>query len=137
MLEASEDDEDKQLTIGQLKYKYKKYVSAHFREHPYTNKDTGWKIRISNNGVREIEKFRTRDHIISLKVLDIILENAKFVETVPDNKNTPGIENVAYFSYKAKLNNELHFINLTVKKHLDDDERMYYYHKEVCIRAKK
>jgi hypothetical protein len=83
---------------------------------------------VSNNGLREIEKFRTRDHIISLQILDKIIENAKFIKTVPDNKGTAGIENVSYFGIDAKLNDTLYSIKLTVKKHMSSEQRIYYYH---------
>jgi hypothetical protein len=127
-LEAGETEEDALLSIGRLKYKYKKIVSENFRQHPFRNIDTGWNIRISNNGIREMEKFRTRDHIISLKILDKIIETAVFEETVADNKNTPGIESVSYFSCPAFLNGTAYTVRLTVKKHKAGEERIYYFH---------
>jgi hypothetical protein len=127
-LTAKETADDKTLSIGQLKYKYRKYAGTYFRVQPFVNQHTGWEIRVSNNGLREIEKFRTRDHIISLQILDKIIESAKFVETVPDNKGTVGIENVSYFEIDAKLNNTLYTVKLTVKKHVSSEQRIYYYH---------
>jgi hypothetical protein len=133
ILEASETEEDTLLSVGRLKYKYKKFVSENFRQHPFRNADTGWDIRVSNSGMREMEKFRTRDHAvhstdISLKILDKIVEAAMFEETVADCKKTSGIESVSYLSCPAFLNGTAYTVRLTVKKHKAGEERIYYFH---------
>jgi len=57
-----------------------------------------------------------------------MIEGAQFIETVADSKNTPGIENVSYFSNYCKINGNLFKIHITVKKMLDKNRRFVYYY---------
>jgi len=127
MLEFSETDEEKLLTIDGLRRFYKKYARMNYRKHPYINKNTGWKIRVSDQGIGEIRKFRKREHIILIRFLDKILEESILFDTVSDNKNNPGIENVSYLNYKCKINGKNYSIRLTIKKVYNDEERFFYY----------
>ena len=128
-LEIWETDEEKRLTIDGLRRFYKEFARKNFRQHPYLNKSTGWKIRVSDQGIGEIRKFRKREHIILVRVLDTMLEDSIFCGTVPDNKNKPGIENVSYFTYNCKVNGKIYCVILTVKKAYNDDVRFFYYYK--------
>ena len=127
--EIWETEEDKKLSIDGLRRYYKEFALKNFRHSPYINKNTGWKIRVSAQGIGEIRKFRKREHIILVRFLDTMLENATFIDTVPDEKNTPGIENVSYFDYKCKVNGKPYTVRLILKKALGDDVRFFYYYK--------
>jgi len=127
--EIWETDEEKKLTIDGLRRFYKEYARKNFRQHPYINKDTGWKIRISDQGIGEIRKFRKREHIIMVRVLDIMLEDSIFFDTVPDNKNRPGIESVSYLEYICRVNGKLYSVRLIIKKANNDEVRFFYYYK--------
>ena len=127
--EIWETEEEKQLTIDGLRRFYKGFSRKNFRQHPYTNKNTGWKIRISDQGIGEIRKFRKREHIILVRILDSMLEDSVLFDTVPDNKNKPGIESVSYLEYRCKVNGKLYSVELTVKKAYNDDIRFFYYYK--------
>lgn len=87
--EIEETEEEQKLSIDGLRRFYKTYARKNFRRHPYTNKNTGWQIRVSDQGIGEIRKFRKREHIILVRILDTMLEDAVLRETVPDNKDTP------------------------------------------------
>jgi hypothetical protein len=138
ILEIWETDEEKQLTVDSLRRFYKDFSRKNFRQHPYVNKNTGWKIRISDQGIGEIRKFRKREHIILVRILDTMLEDSIFLSTVPDNKNKPGIESVSYLEYRCKVNRKLYTVELTVKKAYNDDVRFFYYYKltEIQINQK-
>ena len=125
--EIWETEGEKHLTVDGLRRFYKNFSRKYFRKHHYINKSTGWKIRISNQGIGEIKKFRKREHIILIRILDKILEEAVFCNSMPDNKNKYGIENVSYFNYKCKINNKEYIAKLTIKKALNDDVRFFYY----------
>jgi hypothetical protein len=127
--EIKKTEKDKKLSIDGLRRFYKKFARINFRQRPYINKNTGWKIRVSAQGIGEIRKFRKREHIILIRILDAMLENSILCETVPDDKNTPGIENVSYFAYKCKVNGKAYRVKLTVKKALNDEVRFFYYFK--------
>ena len=127
--EIWETEEDKKLSIDGLRRFYKGYALKNFRHNPYINKNTGWKIRVSAQGIGEIRKFRKREHIILVRILDTMLENSLFFDTVPDEKNTPGIENVSYFDYNCKINGKAFSVRLILKKAIGDDTRFFYYYK--------
>jgi hypothetical protein len=127
--EVWETEEDKKLSIDGLRRFYKDFALKNFRHVHYINKNTGWKIRVSAQGRGEIRKFRKREHIILVRILDTMLENALFVDTVPDEKNTPGIENVSYFDYRCKIDVKPYTVRITLKKALGDDVRFFYYYK--------
>jgi hypothetical protein len=127
--EIWETEEEKALSIDGLRRFYKEYARQNFRNHSYTNKDTGWKIRVSDQGIGEFRKFRKREHIILIRILDTMLEDSALQETVPDNKNSPGVENVSYFEYMCHVNGKTHTVKITVKKARNDEERIYYYYK--------
>jgi hypothetical protein len=129
--EIGETEEDKKLSIDGLRRFYKDFALKNFRHVPYINKSTGWKIRVSAQGIGEIRKFRKREHIILVRILDTMLENAVFIDTVPDEKNTPGIENISYFNYRCKISGKPYTVRLILKKALDDDVRFFYYYKLV------
>ena len=97
ILEIWETEDEKRLSIDELRRFYKEFARNNFRQHPYINKHTNWKIRVSAQGIGEIRKFRKREHIIMVRILDIILKDSILCEVVPEEKNTPGIENVSYF----------------------------------------
>jgi len=68
--EIWETEEDKKLSIDGLRRYYKEFALKNFRHSPYTNKNTGWKIRVSAQGIGEIRKFRKREHIILVRILE-------------------------------------------------------------------
>jgi len=127
--EIWETEEEKSLSIDGLRRFYKQHALTNFRAQSYVNKNTGWKIRVSAQGIGEIRKFRKREHIILVRILDVMLENSILYATVPDNKDMAGIENVSYFDYKCKVNGKMTAVRITVKKALSDDVRFFYYYK--------
>ena len=127
--EVWETEDEKLQTVDSLRRYFKEFARKNYRDYPYINKNTGWKIRISDQGIGEIRKFRKREHIFLIRILDEILENSIFVCTVPDNKNKPGIENVSYFDCKCIINGKEYLTRLTIKKALNDEVRFFYYHK--------
>jgi len=57
--EIWETEEDKTLSIGQLKYKYLQIARQQFQGKVFTNKETGKLIKISKDGLMEWwRKFR-------------------------------------------------------------------------------
>ena len=120
ILKIEETEEEKKLSKGNLKKKYFAYACNRFVRKPpltITNKDTDWPIELSRRVISEWRiKSRTRERIISIQLLDKMIEGAIFINTVIDLKNTYGIENVSYFENVCSINNILFKINITVKK---------------------
>ena len=130
--EIWETEEEKKLSIVALKKKYIAFARSRFICDPpktVVNNDTGWTIEISNRVVNEWwGKSRTRERILAIQLLDVMIEDAQYIKTVVDNKNTPGIENVSYFVNSCKINGEHYEINITVKKMSDKNRRFVYYY---------
>jgi hypothetical protein len=134
--EIWETEEEKRLSVDRLRRFYKEYARKNFRNHAYRNKNTGWKIRVSDQGIGEFKKFRKKEHIILIRILNTMLINSNLLSTVPDNKNTYGVENVSYFGYQCLVNGRPRMVQLTVKKIQNDEERVYYYYKFIDIPLK-
>jgi len=104
--EIGETEEEKGLSITALKRRYTTLARSRFIHNPpmaVLNKDTNWFIELSNRVINEWwGKSRTRERIISIQLLDAMIEGAKFLSTTEDNKKTPGIESVSYFEIFAK-----------------------------------
>jgi hypothetical protein len=115
-----------------LKAKYIQFARNRFLKNPpviVINKDKNWPIDLSSRVINEWRaKSRTRERILSIQVLDTMIEGAKFLRTVVDTKNTPGIANVSYFENHCKINGRLFYIGITVKKQESVDRRFAYYY---------
>ena len=57
-----------------------------------------------------------------------MLEGAKFLKTIEDTKNTPGIDSVSYFENKCKINGRLFKINITTKSQKKSNRKFAYYY---------
>jgi len=138
--EIGETEEDKLLTLIALKKKYIVFARSRFIRNPpkaVLNRSTGWLIELSNRVINEWwGKSRTRERILSIQLLDVMIESAQFLKTVEDTKKTPGIENVSYFENFCKINGRLFKINITVKKVSDKNRRFAYYYAATNFNAK-
>ena len=130
--EIWETEEEKGLSSIALKKKYIAFARHNFISNPpkmVLNNATGWSIEISNRVINEWwGKSRTRERILAIQLLEVMLEGAKFIETVKDNKETPGIENVSYFSNFCMINGKPFDIKITIKKMSDNNRRYVYYY---------
>ena len=136
--EIWETEEDKKLTIGDLKKKCLTIVQNKFIRNPpvaVLNKDKNWLIELSRRVISEWRiKSRTRERILSIQLLDIMIEGAKFLQTVDDTKRTSGIESVSYFTNQCWINGKRFKINITVKKQKSHDRRFAYYYSATELR---
>jgi hypothetical protein len=139
--EIWETEKEKKLPTGDLKKKYIDLARERFVHTPpvvVINKDKDWPIELSGRVIAEWRvKSRTRERIISIQVLDTMIEGAKFLRTVEDTKNTRGIENVSYFENFCKINGKLFHINITVKKQKIVNRRFAYYYSASEFEVKK
>jgi hypothetical protein len=130
--EIWETRDEKELPIGDLKKKYMIIAKAKFVRNPpvvVINNHTGWPIALSGRVVSEWRiKSRTRERILSIQALDVMIEGARFLKTVEDTKNIKGIESVSYFENLCNINGRPFKINITVKKQKLLDRRFAYYY---------
>jgi hypothetical protein len=126
--EIWETEEEKTLSIGQLKYHYLRIARQKFQGKVFINKDTQNPIRVSRDGIMEWwRKSRKREHIISVQVLDFFLENGKLIGESPDYKNRPEIEGASLFESACKVNGKSFRVIITIRKGVDDIAKFRYY----------
>jgi hypothetical protein len=126
--EIWETEEDKNLSIGQLKYHYLQIARKKFQGRVFTNKNTQSPIRVSRDGIMEWwRKSRKREHIISIQLLDFFLENAIFIRDNPDYKNRPEIESASEYESACRVNGKLFRVIITVRTGVDDIAKLRYY----------
>ena len=139
--EIWEAEEEKTLSIGGLKQKYLVFAQRQFIKNPpivIFNKDRNWPIELSRRVISEWRiKSRTRERILSIQLLDTMIEGARFLQTVEDTKHTPGIESVSYFENQCRINGRLYKINITVKKQILFNRRFVYYYSATEFDTKK
>jgi hypothetical protein len=128
--EIGETAEDKTLAIKDLKEKYTKYARSHFLNDPplvIKNQTTKWEIEITTRVIKEWwRKSLTRPRIISIQVLDRMIETADLMQTGADRYNTPGIETVSEFENRCTIEGELYKIRITVKQQANRHFAYYY-----------
>jgi hypothetical protein len=129
--EIWETEEEKKLSTGDLKNKH--YILARKRITQnlpviLVNKEMNWQIELSRRVVSEWRiKSRTRERILSIQLLNEMIEGAKYIETIKDTKCTPGIDSVSYFKNHCKINGKLFQINITIKTQKMCKRRFAYY----------
>jgi hypothetical protein len=65
--EIRETEEERALSIGQIKHRYLQLAKQNFQGNVFVNKNTGKPIRVSRDGIMEWwRKSRRREHIISI-----------------------------------------------------------------------
>jgi hypothetical protein len=132
VLEIWETEEEKKLSARDLKQKYFALARKQFNRNPpvvVINNDRDWPIELSRRVISEWRiKSRTRERIISIKLLDKMIEGARFLRTVEDTKGTFGIESVCYFENQCKINGKLFKINITIKQQKSPKRRFAYYY---------
>jgi len=121
-------EEEKSLSIGQLKYCYLQIAKQRFQGKVFINKDTQNPIKVSRDGIMEWwRKSRRREHIVSVQLLDFFLENGIFIGESPDYKNRPEIEGASLFESVCKVNGKLYTVIITIRKGVDDIAKLRYY----------
>jgi len=123
-----EAEEEKKLSVGQLKHHYLQLAKRGFQGKVFTNKNTQRPIRVSKDGIMEWwKKSRKREHIISMQSLGFFLENAIFTGESPDYKNRPEIESASQFEYACKVNGRYFRVVLTTRKGVGYIDKFRYY----------
>ena len=126
--EIWETEEDKLLTIGQLKYRYRQIAKHKFQGKVFTNRDKNIQIKVSADGIMEWwRKSRKREHIISVQALDFFLENGVFVEENLDYLERRKIESASQFKSICKINGKRYGVNLITRKAIYDIDKFRYF----------
>jgi len=137
-LEIHETQDEKSLSIGQLKYKYLQIAKQQFQGKVFTNKSTQNPIRVSRDGIMEWwRKSRKREHIISVQLLDFFLENGIFMGESPDYLGRRKIISASQFESKCTINGKHYLVIITTRKAMYDIDKLRYYSLKKCIQSNK
>ena len=127
--DIGETDEDKILSSFDLKTKYKNILKTRFQGRQYLNKNTDLQIAISSDFVNQwVKKSRTREKIILIQVLDLLLENSVYDGLpVPDRKDRSEIEHYKHFHCQAVIDRDIYNVVLKIVKPVQKPHKLYFY----------
>ncbi|MDR0909623.1 MAG: hypothetical protein LBM77_07635 [Spirochaetaceae bacterium] len=126
--EIQESDEEKQMTLGQLKYFNAQFARENFQGRTFINKITMRQIKVSHDSIAEWrKKSRRREHVILIRLLDKIIENMIFISDERDYLERKEIERASFFKYICKINNIIYNISITTRKTLNDIDKLRYF----------
>jgi hypothetical protein len=123
-----ETDTERDLSFDELRRKCLNFAQQNFQGKTFTNKVTGREIQVSRQGIGEWKmKSKTREQVLSIKILDTLLENATFDHDAPDDRGRLGVENFSYFKSLCMINGTPFHALITVKRTRDYGDK-YYHH---------
>jgi hypothetical protein len=126
-----ETDVEKALSDLELKKECLNYARQHFQGKIFTNKMTGREIKVSGEGLGEWKmKSKTREQVLSIKILDKLLENAAFDHDAPDEKGRANIDFFSYFTQQCALNGVPYMAIITIKKTKPCGDKYYHHYLE-------
>jgi hypothetical protein len=122
---------EKRLSIAELKKECLIYARQRFQGRVFTNKATCREIKVSGEGLGEWKmKSKTREQVLSIKILDGLLENAVFDHDAPDEKGRINIENFSYFTQQCVVNGTPFTAIITIKRTKPYGDKYYHHYLE-------
>jgi hypothetical protein len=104
------------------------YAKDTFQGKFFINRETARPISVSRSGIGEWRaKSKSREQILSIKVLDKLLENAHFDHDTDDKANRLDIEKISYFRCPCVINSQKKEAVITVR-HIKNEGDKYYHH---------
>jgi hypothetical protein len=126
-----ETEVERNLSIDELRRECLNFVQQNFQGRTYISKDTGREIQVSRQGIGEWKmKSKTREQILSIKILDKMLENASFDHYAPDEKGRPNIESFSYFEHLCVINGIQFRAIITIKRTQTHGDKYYHHYLE-------
>ncbi len=95
----------------------------------FVNKDTGWDIAITANGIDKVlsgKRAAIFNHVKAIRAIPELIENAVLGETRPDRNNDPNIKNIHIFYAPLEVGKHLYRVKMTVKE--TNDGKLFYDH---------
>jgi hypothetical protein len=124
----TETEMEKTMNNYDLKRVCYSYAKDNFQGKTFVNKETGRAISVSRSGIGEWRaKSKSREQILSIKILDKLLENARHDHDASDEANRLDIEKISYFRCQCKINSENKEAIITVRNIRNEGDK-YYHH---------
>jgi hypothetical protein len=126
-----ETDTEQGLNDYDLKRACYAYAKAAFQGKTFINTDTGRPISVSRSGIGEWRaKSKSREQILSIKILDKMLENAHFDYDADDKANRLEIEKISCFRYPCVINSQKKEAVITVRYVRNEGDKYYHHYLE-------
>jgi hypothetical protein len=127
--EIWETEEEKNLSVRELKNLNFAWALRNLRGKSFANKSINEGISVSRDGLGEWKTVtKSRDQVVSIKILGQLLENAVFRSKKPHNPPDPNIKEVIYLQQDCKVNGTAYTAVITVKVYKSRNQHKYYHH---------
>jgi hypothetical protein len=124
----SETESERVLSDHDLKASCFAYARSNFQGHKFLNKNTDEEIIVSKDGLGEWKsKSRSREQILSIKILNKLLENGILDHEGPDKLSRKNIESIGYYNSPCIINGTEYNAVITVR-HIKNYGKKYYHH---------
>jgi hypothetical protein len=126
-----ETNTEHELNEFDLKRKCYDYARQAFQGKKFINKETGREIIVSKDGLGEWKsKSKSREQMLSVKILGRLLETASYMHDAQDKKGRKNIENLSYFAKNCKINGTEYKAVITIKKIKNYGDKYYHHYLE-------
>lgn len=127
----AETPEEQRLSDKELKATIFDYARKQFQGKSYVNKNTGDTIRISRDGLSEWKtKSKSREQILSMKILDRLIINAQKVSDAEELKQRRDILGYDYYSCSCHISGKDFDAIITVRKPANSEKKYYHHYLE-------
>jgi len=129
--EIIETDHEKSLPLHDLKGECLAYAREQFQGKKFINRATGREIIVSKDGLGEWKsKSKSREQVLSVKILDKLLENAIFDHDMDDKLGRKNIEKILYFHSLCVIGNNKYNAVITIRMIKNYGEKYYHHYLE-------
>ena len=126
-----ETDAERNLSFDELRQECLNFAQQNFQGKTFTNKGTGREIQVSRQGIGEWKmKSKTREQVLSIKILDQLLEDAVFDHDATDEKDRLNIESFSYFNRLCVINETPFQAIITIKRTKTYGDKYYHHYLE-------
>lgn len=126
-----ETDTERNLSTDGLRRKCLTFAQQNFQGKTFKNKNTGMTIQVSRQGIGEWKmKSKSREQILSIKILDKMLEDAIFDHDSPDEKERSDIDVFSYFKSLCVVNGIQFQAIITIKRTKFYGDKYYHHYLE-------
>jgi hypothetical protein len=127
----SETECEKDMSDRELKQHCFEYARHAFQGKTYKNKESGRDIIVSKDGHGEWKtKTKSREQIISVKILDKLLENGSFDHDAEDKQKRKNIEKISYFHSDCTVHGAQYKAVITIRKIKNYGDKYYHHYLE-------
>jgi hypothetical protein len=126
----SETRVENKLSDRELKSNCFLYARSSFQGRAFINESIGKAITVSRGGISEWQSAtKSRDQILSIKILDKLLQQGDFWKEEADKRNDPNIAKVIYLRQICQINDNLYTAIMTIKAYkMADYHKFYHYY---------